>query len=59
MGNIALVVLDTLRKDLFDAHFGWMPGERFEHAWSTTHWTAAAHASLFTGLYPSEAGDAC
>jgi len=54
--DIALVVLDTLRKDAFDEHFDWLPGVRFENAWSTSHWTGAVHASLFTGLYPGEAG---
>ena len=54
--KVALVVLDTLRKDAFDEHFEWLSGIRFEHAWSTSHWTMPAHASLFTGKYPSEAG---
>jgi len=54
--NIAVVVLDTLRKDTFDEYFNWIPGERFEQTWSTSHWTAPAHGSLFTGQYPSEAG---
>jgi arylsulfatase A-like enzyme len=56
MTNIALVVLDTLRKDSFDKHFDWLPGRRFEHAFSTANWTVPAHASLFSGLYPSEVG---
>lgn len=56
MARIALVVLDTLRKDAFDDHFDWLPGVRFENAWSTSNWTAPAHASLFTGRYPSEVG---
>ncbi|WP_129115518.1 sulfatase-like hydrolase/transferase [Halegenticoccus tardaugens] len=56
MTNIALVVLDTLRKDTFDKHFDWLPGRRFEWAYSTANWTVPAHASLFTGLYPSEVG---
>lgn len=54
--NIALVVLDTLRKDRFDDYFDWIPGTRFENAWSTGHSTVLAHGSLFTGLYPSESG---
>lgn len=54
--NIALVVLDTLRKDRFDDHFDWIPGTRFENAWSTGHSTVLAHGSLFTGLHPSESG---
>lgn len=56
MTNIALVVLDTLRKDAFDRYFDWLPGRRFEHAFSTANWTVPAHASLFTGQYASEAG---
>ncbi|GAA0197755.1 sulfatase-like hydrolase/transferase [Haladaptatus pallidirubidus] len=56
MTNIALIVLDTLRKDAFDKHFDWLPGTRFENAWSTSHWTVPAHGSLFTGKYASEVG---
>lgn len=56
MTNIALVVLDTLRKDAFDKHFDWLPGKRFERAYSTANWTVPAHASLFTGFYSSEVG---
>lgn len=56
MTNIALVVLDTLRKDSFDDHFDWLPGTRYENAWSTSHWTVPAHGSLFTGQYASEIG---
>lgn len=56
MNSVALVVLDTVRKDTFDQYFGWLPGRRFEHAWSTGKWTMPAHASLFTGRYPSEIG---
>jgi arylsulfatase A-like enzyme len=56
MSKIALVVLDTLRKDAFDNHFDWLPGARFDRAWSTSHATVPSHASLFTGLYPSETG---
>jgi hypothetical protein len=54
--RIALIVLDTLRKDAFDRHFDWLPGRRFEHAFSTANWTTPAHASLFTGWYASEVG---
>ncbi|WP_440005432.1 sulfatase-like hydrolase/transferase [Halomicrococcus sp. SG-WS-1] len=56
MTRIALVVLDTLRNDFFERHFDWLPGVRFENAWSPSHWTVPVHASLFTGLYPSEHG---
>ncbi|WP_458206778.1 sulfatase-like hydrolase/transferase [Haladaptatus sp. NG-SE-30] len=56
MTNVALVVLDTLRKDAFDRHFDWLPGRRFDRAYSTSNWTVPAHASLFTGQYASEVG---
>ncbi|WP_254279255.1 sulfatase-like hydrolase/transferase [Haloarcula marina] len=54
--NIAVVVLDTLRRDTFSEHFDWLPGVSFERAYSTSHWTIPSHASLFTGVYPSESG---
>lgn len=54
--NIALVVLDTLRKDSFDRFFGWIEGTHYENAWSTSHGTVPAHGSLFTGYYSSEVG---
>lgn len=54
--NIALVVLDTLRYDAFTRAFDWLPGKRFSQAYSTSHWTIPAHASLFTGQYASEVG---
>lgn len=50
------MVLDTLRKDFFDEHFDWLPGVRYENAYSPSHWTVPVHASMFTGLYPSEIG---
>jgi arylsulfatase A-like enzyme len=56
MTNIAVVVLDTLRKDAFDRHFDWLPGRRFENAWSPSHWTVPVHGAMFTGRYPSEVG---
>lgn len=54
--TIALVVLDTLRKDAFDEHFDWLDGVRYENAWSPSHWTVPAHGSLFTGRYATETG---
>lgn len=54
--NIAVVVLDTLRKDAFERHFEWLPGQRFDNAWSPSHWTVPVHGAMFTGLYPSETG---
>jgi len=54
--NVAVVVLDALRYDHFCEHFGWLSGRRFTQAYSTSHWTAPAHASLYTGKYASEVG---
>ncbi|WP_459192396.1 sulfatase-like hydrolase/transferase [Halosimplex sp. J119] len=56
MTSIALIVFDALRKDSFDEHFEWLPGVRFDNAWSTSGWTVPAHGSLFAGGYPSETG---
>jgi arylsulfatase len=54
--NVAVVVLDALRYDFFRESFGWLGGKRFTRAYSTSHWTAPAHASLYTGKYASEVG---
>ncbi|WP_058827321.1 sulfatase-like hydrolase/transferase [Haloferax sp. Q22] len=54
--NVAVIVLDTMRKDVFDEHFDWLPGVRYEEAYSTGSYTVPAHGSLFTGAYPSEVG---
>ncbi|ERG94881.1 sulfatase-like hydrolase/transferase [Haloquadratum walsbyi] len=54
--NVALVVLDTLRLDAFREEFGWLPGHRFEQAWSPANWTVPVHGSLFTGHSPGEIG---
>ncbi|USZ66779.1 sulfatase-like hydrolase/transferase [Halorussus salilacus] len=56
MTSIAIVVLDTLRADAFEEAFDWLDGRRFANAYSTSHWTVPAHASLFTGRYASEVG---
>lgn len=56
MPSIAVIVLDTLRYDTFLEHFDWLDGLQFTNAWSTSHWTGSAHASLFTGHYPTEVG---
>ena len=54
MNSVALVVLDTLRYDRFCEAFDWLPGRRYSRAYSTSHWTVPAHASLITGRYPQE-----
>ena len=65
--NIILIVLDTVRADHLSSygyskktspHFDQLAeeGVLFETAKTTSHWTPPAHASLFTGLLPSEHG---
>lgn len=56
MKNVALVVLDTLRKDSFDEFFDWLPGQSYENAWAPSSWTIPVHGSMFSGKYPSETG---
>lgn len=65
--NVVLFVLDTTRPDFLSCYghgFKTTPhidrlaeeGLRFERAFSTYFWTVPAHATLLSGLYPSEAG---
>jgi arylsulfatase len=57
--DIGLVVLDTLRYDVFEQEFERTKDEvdfQFENLYSTSRWTVPAHASLFTGYYPTEVG---
>lgn len=65
--NIVLVVLDTTRADALSAYGNTRPitpridaladrGVRFERAYATDFWTLPSHASLLTGLHPSEHG---
>jgi arylsulfatase A-like enzyme len=65
--NVLLVVLDTARPDYFSCYGHPHPttpridrlaaeGVRYDRAYSTDFWTLPAHASLLTGLYPTEAG---
>lgn len=57
--DIGLVVLDTLRYDVFEQEFDRTKEAadyRFEKLYSTSRWTVPAHASLFTGYYPTEVG---
>lgn len=56
--KIGIIVLDTLRYDTFcsecvDLSSATLSLNTFH---STSRWTAPAHASLFTGLYPTETG---
>jgi arylsulfatase A-like enzyme len=65
--NLLLIVLDTMRRDRLSAYGG--PRETspnldrfasdaalFARATSGAQWTVPAHASMFTGLYPSAHG---
>jgi arylsulfatase A-like enzyme len=65
--SIVLAVFDTTRADAVSAYgevAGTTPtvdalaraGLRYSHAYSNANWTLPAHASLFTGLVPSEHG---
>lgn len=65
--NIVLIVLDTLRADhvgCYSYHRDTTPNidrfsresTLFSHAYAPSYWTLPSHASLFTGLYPSEHG---
>lgn len=65
--NVILIVLDTARADRFSC-LGYerktspnidglaSQGIVYERAYTTNFWTLPSHASLFTGLYPSQAG---
>lgn len=65
--NIILISIDTLRADhlsCYGYHRQTTPnidrlaseGALFKNAYSTAVWTPPAHASMFTGLYPSQHG---
>ena len=65
--NVVLIVLDTTRPDHMSLYGYSRPttpnlealsrdGTVFERAYSTSSWTLPSHASLFTGLYPTEHG---
>lgn len=57
--NVVLVVLDTARKDIFDAEATRLHGlADYTHDWcySAAHYTLPSHAAMFTGELPSECG---
>jgi len=65
--NIILISIDTLRADRLSCygyhrqtspHLDAVARESlvFKNAYSTASWTPPAHASMFTGLYPSQHG---
>lgn len=64
--SVILIVLDTLRADRLSLYGGPVPVPHleafardailFERCIANSSWTPPSHASLFTGLYPSEHG---
>ncbi len=63
--NIILIVLDTFRADHLDLSPGGITPNlalfaadsvTYKNCFSTSSWTLPAHASLFTGLYPTTHG---
>lgn len=65
--NVLLIVLDTVRADRLSSYGYDRPTTpnldalatqsiQFEHAYATSSWTLPTHASLMTGLLPSEHG---
>jgi arylsulfatase A-like enzyme len=65
--NVVIVVMDTARLDRLSCYgYGRDTSPRlrelakeatvFDRAYSTTSWTCPAHASIFTGLYPTACG---
>jgi arylsulfatase A-like enzyme len=65
--NVLLITLDTLRSDHLSL-YGYDPDttpflaqlardmQKFERAYTPSTWTLPSHASMFTGLYPSQHG---
>ncbi len=65
--NVILISIDTLRADHLSCYGYKRPitpnldrlaseGILFKNAYSTAVWTPPAHASMLTGLYPSQHG---
>lgn len=53
--NVALIVLDTVRKDYFDEYAPRLRRKadvEFDRCYSPSTWTASAHASMATGTLP-------
>jgi arylsulfatase len=57
--KFGIFVLDTLRYDTFVEKMTNVRSEadhEYKRMYTTSRWTSPAHASLFTGLYPTEVG---
>jgi arylsulfatase A-like enzyme len=67
--NVLVLVLDTVRRDSFDARSTeasltpnidrLLPrGMWYDNAWATSSWSLPSHATLLTGLHPNDHGAA-
>jgi hypothetical protein len=59
MRNVALIVLDTVRKDTFDEYATRLraaSGTSFEQARAASSWSVPSHTSIFTGQLPHQHG---
>lgn len=59
MTNVALIVLDTVRKDYFDEHatrLREMADVEFEWCYAPSSWSIPSHASIFSGELPHRHG---
>lgn len=59
MRNVALIVLDTVRKDTFDEYATQLQaasGTSFEQARAASSWSVPSHTSIFTGQLPHQHG---
>lgn len=57
--NIVVLCLDSVRKDYFDTyadHIRDLASVSFEETRAASSWSTPSHASMFTGLLPSEHG---
>ena len=66
--DVLLISIDTLRADHVSCYGYDRPttpsldalacdGTRFSHAYSPAGWTPPAHASMLTGLFPTQHGE--
>lgn len=54
--NIVLIVIDTARKDIYDAEADILRKKtdtEFKQMRSVSNWSVPSHASMLTGLLPS------
>lgn len=62
MGNISIIVMDTMRLDAFSeierrrGRFKRLGFDALQNCIAPSPWTLPSHASLFTGMYPKQHG---